>query len=61
MLLTEYDENRTMKAEYYAGMRNGFAEAQARYQDELAAKDAALATKDDEIALLKAQLADAQR
>lgn len=58
MILTEYDEEKTLKAEYYAGKSDGLAqgyadgvaETEARYETELAAKD-------DEIARLKAQLA----
>lgn len=56
MLLTEYDEQKVLEAEYYAGVRAGIAqgraEVQAQYQDELAAKDA-------EIERLRARLAAA--
>lgn len=59
MLLTEYDEEKTLQAERYVGIRIGLAQKQAQYEDALAAKDAALADKDAEIARLKAELAAA--
>lgn len=61
MLLTEYDEEKTLKAEYYVGKRDGhaegYAEAEAEYEGRLAAKDAALADKDNEVAGMSARIA----
>lgn len=57
MLLTEYDEEQTMKAEYYAGVRAGIAQRQAQYEDQLAAKDAEIADMHTEITDMNARIA----